>query len=75
MNYVRLLERVGDIAAAIGTSADEQRAMSESAMRLTMAGQLEDAKFLIAKAEGLYAANERVMAIIREIFAEMARGG
>lgn len=71
MNYVRLLTRVGDIAAVVTECAKEQTRMCLSANRLTSAGQLEDARLLLAKSQGVSEANDKIMAVIRDIFREM----
>ena len=71
MNYVRLVERVGDIAAAVTECAKEQTRMCLSADRLTSAGQLEDARLLLAKAQGVSEVNDRVMAVIWDILREI----
>ena len=71
MNYLRLVERVGDIAAAVTECAKEQTRMCLSADRLTSAGQLEDAQLLLAKAQGVSEVNDRVMAVIWDILREM----
>lgn len=71
MNYLRLVERVGDIAAAVTECAKDQTRMCLSADRLTSAGQLEDARLLLAKAQGVSEVNDRIMAVIWDIFREM----
>lgn len=75
MNYVRLLTRVGDIADAVSASANRQTHICESATRLLRANQTEDARNLLAMAVGMSEANERVLAVIRDIFAEIEREG